>query len=226
MTPEPQKEVPWYFDEQITRTYESWYDGKYKEADLEEKTLLNRAVQWIGGVRSLLEVGCGTAHFTRWFAATGLECCGADISPLMLNEARRLWRADRLVRAAAPLIPLRDQSVDVVAFITCFEYMKRPVDVVREARRVARAGVVFGLMNAWSVPTARRKVQILFGKNPFYKTAHFYSLREIKQVIAEAVGQGNCAIFQRSGVFPKIVPLEQSRIPLGAFLCVALRLRN
>ena len=34
-------------------------------------------------------MGCGTGHFTRWFAAKGLEAVGIDPSRPMLEAARR-----------------------------------------------------------------------------------------------------------------------------------------
>lgn len=218
-----QQEVPWYFKEDITSTYETWYEGKYKRADVQEKAILRKGIDWIGDVRSLLEVGCGTAHFTRYFDEIGVDAYGADLSPFMLNEAMRLGRGGKLTRATSALLPVREKVVDAVAFVTCFEYMPEPVNVIREASRVAKKGILFGLMNSWSIPTLRRKIQILFGKNPFYKNAHFYSLPEIKRAINEAIGKDSCEIIQSSTVFPRVFPLSESRLPFGAFLCVGVK---
>lgn len=215
--------VPWYFKEEITSTYETWYEGKYKRADVQEKAILRKGIDWIGDVRSLFEVGCGTAHFTRYFEELGIHAYGADLSPFMLKEAKKLWRSGKLARATSAFLPVGEKAVDVVAFITCFEYMPDPVHVIQEASRVARKGILFGLMNSWSLPTMRRRIQIAFGKNPFYKGAHFYSLPEIKETIRQALGRESCQIFQRSTVFPRPLPSNESRLPFGAFLCVSIR---
>jgi ubiquinone/menaquinone biosynthesis C-methylase UbiE len=217
------EEVPWYFREDITSTYETWYEGKYKRADVQEKAILRKGIDWIGDVRTVFEVGCGTAHFTRYFDEIGIDTYGADLSPYMLKEAMRLSRGGKLTRATSASLPVREKVVDAVAFITCFEYMPAPVEVIREASRVARKGILFGLMNSWSIPTVRRKIQIIFGKNPFYKNAHFYSLPEIKRTICQAIGKESCEIFQRSSVFPRVLPVSESRLPFGAFLCVCVR---
>ncbi len=217
------REVPWYFKEEITSTYESWYEGKYKRADIQEKAVLKKGIDWIGDVDTILEVGCGTAHFTRWFGEMGIKAYGVDLSPFMLKEAKRLWRSDTLIRAASPCLPLKENSVDAVGFIACFEYMPWPVDVIHEAARVARKGIFFGLMNSWSIPTIRRRIQIALGKNPYYKNAHFYSLPEIERLIEKTTAKG-ASVFQRSTVFPRPLPVEESRLPFGAFLCVSLRL--
>lgn len=34
------KFTPWYFKPEIAKVYESFYEGKYKEADIQEKNLL------------------------------------------------------------------------------------------------------------------------------------------------------------------------------------------
>jgi len=210
-------------NEGITRTYESWYEGKYRKADLQEKSVLGEAIRWIGGVRTILEVGCGTAHFSRFFEESGIEAIGVDISPYMLKEARRLWGGDKIIRATSLHIPLEEKSVDAAGFVTCFEYMPRPLDVIREASRVARRGIFFGLMNSWSVPTVRRRIQVALGKNDYYNTAHFYSILEVRRLLREALEGGKVATFQRSTVFPRLTLLRESRLPLGAFLCVGVR---
>ena len=61
-----------WFDEGMAQSYESWYEGEGRRADILERELLNRFLQRFPGVRTILEVGCGTGHFTRWFDAQGL----------------------------------------------------------------------------------------------------------------------------------------------------------
>ncbi len=48
----------WYFQEDIVKTYEAWYEGKYKRADRLEKALLKQLLNALPEMRSLLEVGC------------------------------------------------------------------------------------------------------------------------------------------------------------------------
>lgn len=219
-----EEELPWYFKEEIVSNYESWYEGKYKRADQLEKEVLRSAIEWIGGVKTILEVGCGTAHFTRWFEQIGIIAYGLDISQYMLREARKYWRDGNLIMGVSSSIPLRDKSVDVVSFITCFEYMDQPIEIIIEAARVARKGLIFGLMNAWSIPTLRRKVQVLLGLNPFYKNAHFYSSSEMKRLLNKALGKDNYSLFSRSTVFPGFIPIRDSSVPFGAFLCMGIRI--
>jgi ubiquinone/menaquinone biosynthesis C-methylase UbiE len=216
----------WYFQEDIVKTYESWYEGKYKRADKLEKTLLRQLLSSLPDVRSLLEVGCGTAHFTRWFESLGIECSGLDLSHLMLREAKKLWLKRSLLRGESAHLPFKDASFDVVAFIASFEYMPEPVKVLTEASRVARKGIIIGLMNKWSLPTMRRIIQVKFGKNPFYKRARFYSILDIKHVLTEAFGNRFQVTCWNTTVFPRVLgSIESSMIPLGAFLGLTVKLR-
>ncbi len=216
----------WYFQEDIVKTYESWYQGKYKRADDLEKALLKKLLETLGDVSTVLEVGCGTAHFTRWFESLGLECHGIDLSDLMLNEAKTLWPSGSLLLGESAYLPFKADSFDVVFFIACMEYMPDPVKVVLEALRVARKGIVLGLMNKWSLPTVRRIIQVKMGKNPYYESARFYSIIGMKHVFKEALGNEYTIPHWSTTVFPQILgDSESSLFPFGAFLGIAIKLR-
>ncbi|MCI2430813.1 class I SAM-dependent methyltransferase [Candidatus Acetothermia bacterium] len=223
LSQEPKPFVPWYLREEIVSSYESWYEGpKGQRMDRLEKKLLRGLLADFAESKNLLEVGCGTAHFTRWFAnELGLDVVGVDLSPLMLQEARKYWQGPLLLGDAMSL-PFADKSFDVVAFVTSFEYIPDPIKALREAARVSRHGLILGLMNRWSLPTVRRRIQELFGKNPFYKNAHFYSLLEIKRLLSKALGE-DLHIRWESTLFPQFLPMESARLPFGAFLGLAVR---
>ena len=215
----------WYFQEDVVKAYESWYLGKYKRADILEKALLKKLLDSLGYIGSLLEVGCGTAHFTRWFESLGLECHGLDLSGLMLKEAKNLWPNSPLLLGESSFLPFKDHSFDVVVFVACMEYMPDPVKVISEALRVARKGIVLGLMNKWSLPTVRRIVQVKMGKNPYYKDAKFYSVIDMKRIFKNALGDGYTVTRWSTTVFPRILgDLESSLVPFGAFLGIAAKL--
>jgi len=121
-------------------------------------------------------------------------------------------------------LPIRDKYFDYVAFITCLEYMKEAHNVLKEAERVAKNGIIIGLMNSWSLPTLRRRIQIALGKNPFYTDTTFYSILSIKKVIKRALNKFKIA-YINSTVFPKIFgKLKSKKFPFGAFLCIGIKL--
>jgi ubiquinone/menaquinone biosynthesis C-methylase UbiE len=221
---EMQKEA-WYFQEEIVKTYEYFYQTKYKRADKLEKKLLKKLLDSLGRVQKLLEVGCGTSHFTRWLESIGLECYGLDLSHLMLREAKKLWSNGSLLQGESTHLPFKDKSFDVVAFIACLEYMPNIAKVINEAARVSRKGIIIGLMNKWSLPTIRRIIQIKMGKNPYYKNARFYSIFDIKRILKETLHNRYIISLWNTTVFPKFLGnAEFSLFPFGAFLGAAIKL--
>jgi ubiquinone/menaquinone biosynthesis C-methylase UbiE len=67
--------------------YEAWYETTGRRADRLEKALFRQMLARFPQASSLLEIGCGTGHFTRWFKELGLRTAGLDLSLPMLAEA-------------------------------------------------------------------------------------------------------------------------------------------
>jgi ubiquinone/menaquinone biosynthesis C-methylase UbiE len=219
--------VPWYMRPKIVESYESWYEGKYKRADLLEKRVLEVMMKQFDNPSKLLEIGCGTGHFTRWFDTLGLGATGVDLSPYMLRQAKSIWKDGIFINSASLNLPFKSQSFDLAFFITCFEYMPNPVEVLKEAARVSRQGIVMGLMNSWSLPTLRRKLQLAFGKNDYYRSAHFYSIREIKSLCKRSFDDNYSLGKWRTTLFPQPLGLERDTgNPFGAFLGVAIKISS
>jgi len=102
-------------DTAIATDYEKWYSTTGKRTDRLEKSLLKRILSCFPTSHTLLEVGCGTGHFTRWFAEQDLFTAGVDISQPMLTEAKRLgasnWQPEEQRRPhlgkRTPVFPTR-----------------------------------------------------------------------------------------------------------------------
>jgi ubiquinone/menaquinone biosynthesis C-methylase UbiE len=219
------QEDAWYLQKRIVQEYESLYQTKYKRADLLEKRLLKKLLKQLGETQKLLEVGCGTGHFTRWMETLGPECCGLDLSHLMLGEARKLWPDGPLVQGESSYLPFKTESFDVVTCVACLEYMPNIARVLSEAARVARKGIIIGLMNKWSTPTLRRIVQVKMGRNPYYKNARFYSISDIKRILKDALGDECEIAYWTTTVFSRIFgDRESALLPFGSFLGIAVKL--
>lgn len=215
----------WFFNREHTDTYELWYEGRYKRAEIWQKKVMEQLVTKDKRVKTLLEFGCGTTRFTRWWKEIGIEATGGDISPLMLAQAIHLFDGD-LVMADSHHMPFKDHTFDSLAFITTFEYYKDPVKVIREAARVARFGIAMGMMNRYSPKVLRRRVQQAFGKNPFYVTATFYSPKMLTAIIDEALKGRDYSIEWTCTGLPKWFPVQQWNMPLGDFFGLYVKLND
>ena len=206
----------WFFNREHTDTYEQWYEGRYKRAEVWQKKIITDLVKSDSRIQELLEFGCGTGRFTRWWQDIGIEATGGDISPLMLSQAKNLFQGD-LAMADSHFMPFKDKTFDCVAFITTFEYYKDPVRVIQEAARVGKHGIVMGMMNRNSPKFFRRRVQQAFGKNPFYVTAHFYTPQNLIRVIDKALVGRNYTIKWSCTGLPQWFPVQQWSLPFGDF---------
>lgn len=91
----------------------------------------------------VLEVGVGTGATLRHYPA-GIELVGIDLSPEMLDLARRraseLGNAIELVEMDAQQLDFPDGSFDAVLFTLSLCTIPDPGRAIREALRVARPG--------------------------------------------------------------------------------------
>ena len=208
------------FDERVAAHYEAWYETpEGRRADELEKAVLSRLLQGFSGSGSVLEIGCGTGHFTRWLTGQKRVAVGLDFSPAMLAQAQALDGV-LLVRGDARWLPFADGVFDLTAFITTLEFLERPREVLVEALRVARHGVLLGVLNRWSVLGLQRRLAGLFHQT-VYDAAHFYGVGELKRLLRSVAG-GKAHVVWHTTLFSHGWPCSQARLPWGGFIGMAL----
>jgi ubiquinone/menaquinone biosynthesis C-methylase UbiE len=220
-----QNRKEWFFNRDHTDTYELWYEGRYKRAEIWQKKIIGDLIQCDKRVTTLLEFGCGTTRFTRWWREINIEASGGDISPFMLAQGRQLFHGN-LVLADSHFMPFKDGAFDAVAFITTFEYYHDPIKVIQEAARVGRHSIIFGMMNRYSPKIVRRRVQQFFGRNPFYVTATFYTPQDLIAVVHEALKQRDYTIEWKCTGLPKWFPVQEWKKPYGDFFGLHIKFRE
>ena len=159
----------------IASDYEIWYQTVGSQADKQEKALLKRLLRVFSTVDSVLEVGCGTGHFTRWFSQQGMQVIGLDLSRAMLEEANR-FRSSLLLQGDALKLPFGSNSFDLIALITTLEFLPNPIAALSEVHRVARQGLILGVLNTQSYLGRKYKRT----GNPIWEAAQFFTPNEVK----------------------------------------------
>jgi len=207
-------------DPALARRYEQWYAGTSRDADLLEKDLLEKLLCGLPVAQSVLEIGCGTGHFTRWLAQRGLDAVGLDVSEPMLNEARA-GGGPRYLTGDAHALPFADRSYDVTALITTLEFLADPARALAEAVRVARQGVLLGVLNRWSVLTLRYR---LSGK-PMWRAARFFGPGELAAMVRRAAGPRLKAVAWRTTLWP-IAGVRDLPLPWGGFIGMVVQLHE
>ncbi len=101
-----------------------------------------------GPADDVLELGCGSGHYTRWLADRVRKITGVDFSEAAIEKARSLGMKDNMQYAVADICSLslfRDHSFDRILAIDVLEHL--PDDhlagALSEVERLLRAHGVF-----------------------------------------------------------------------------------
>jgi ubiquinone/menaquinone biosynthesis C-methylase UbiE len=94
---------------------------------------------------SALDVACGPGLLVCALARTVRHATGIDLTPAMLEQARRAQQEQGLANVSwdqgdVTAMPYDDGSFDVVTCRFAFHHFPEPLAVLREMRRVCRAG--------------------------------------------------------------------------------------
>jgi len=212
------------FDERVAPCYESWFETpEGRRADRLEKALLGRVLDLLGPPGTLLEVGCGTGHFARWLEQRGWQVAGLDHSAPMLAQARAQG-VRRLVLGDALALPFPDASFEAVALITVLEFLPGAGMALAEAWRVARRGLLLGVLNRASPVAWVRRLQTHF-RPSIYDTARFYTPGEARRLVQRTAGRP-LTIRWGTTLWPRGLPLEGGPLPGGAFIGLAARVEE
>ena len=132
-----------HFD-QVALEYDAYYATEFgKEIDRLEKRLVEKLLDGIEAGQ-VLEVGCGTGHWTEFLVGKGYRVLGLDASAKMLDVARaRNLPGCEFLFASAEAIPLPDHSVDLVVAIAVFEFIENHNLALAEVHRVLKPGGYF-----------------------------------------------------------------------------------
>ncbi len=164
--------------------YEAWYRrprGRWM-ADRELELLLE-LMDPAPGTR-VLDVGCGTGHFTRALAAAGLEAVGLDLDLPSLALARCLDPGGTYVAGDARALPFPERSFDHAVAVTSLCFVDHPWEVLAEMRRVSRGRVVLGLLHRRSLLRLRKA-----GRGG-YRGARWDRPRDVLAWLRRAVPEG------------------------------------
>jgi hypothetical protein len=138
----------------------------------------------------------------------------------MLSQARALDGIP-LVQGDACRLPFADDGFDLVALITTLEFLERPRAALAEALRVARRGLLLGVLNRCSLLGVQRRLSG-FRRPTVYNAARFYSVEGLRCLLRSVAGD-EAIIAWHTTLFPRGWPWPRSALPWGGFIGMALR---
>lgn len=168
----------------VAREYDRWYETDAGRAhDRVQKADVEALLPTPGDGAELLDVGCGTGHWSRFFAQLGYHVHGVDLSPDMVAvaEAEPAARC-RFAVADAAHLPFPDARFDVAAAMAALEFVPDTPAVVREMARCTRPGgsLLIGTLNRLADLNRRR---LAAGQEP-YVSARLLTPDELEELLA------------------------------------------
>lgn len=216
----------------IADSYDSWYAGRRGAMydRLEKKAIIRFLTTHVRGGK-LLEVGCGTGHWSRFFSEYGFEVTGVDVSKRMIDIAKSKNISDASFQVAdGRSLPFADETFDVTTAITTLEFVRDARAVVREMVRCTRkpAGqLLIGTLNVLARVNRNRKQK----PESVYAQAQLFSPAQLK-LLLEPFGRltmVTAGFVPEQKLFLPLAPVIDMlgcllRIPYGVFITAKVRL--
>jgi len=195
------------------KKYDAWYE-RNKFAYLSELEAIKKVLPKKG---KGLEIGVGTARFAK---PLGIKY-GIDPSKKMLEIAKK--RGVDVKLGYGEKLPFKNSTFDYIAIIITLCFVKDPVKVLNEARRVLKKNgkIIIGIIdrNSFLGKFYQKK------KSIFYKQARFFGVKELTHLL-EGVGLKNFSYYQTIFKLPeKINSIEKPKkgFGKGGFVVIAGR---
>ena len=168
----------------LAKDYDSWYDTPLgKRYDREEKSAVLELLPPVKPGNRLLDVGCGTGHWSRFFSSQGYDVVGVDISRSMILNARNkgLDKTPFMVANASSL-PFENASFKIVTAMTSLEFISNTDFAVAEMLRCTAfdGSLIIGTLNKLA---SINRDRIVKKKEP-YASAHLFSSEELRRLLA------------------------------------------
>jgi SAM-dependent methyltransferase len=205
----------------LTDKYDAWYDSEDGRPLYEsELKCLRPMVE--SAPRPILEIGVGTGRFAMHFP----DVTGIDPSLNSLKIAVR--RGVRTVRGYGEDLPFEDESFGCILIIVTLCFVERPLDVLREAKRVLRkdGSIIIGLVprdSQWGVFYEEKKR----AGHPFYSSDRFYTVKDVEDMLQTArlkISRTRSTLLQKPYDSRRIEEPAEGRIKGAGFLCIEAKI--
>ena len=179
---ENQSKANYDFDK-MADSYDNWYGSAAGQMydRLEKKTFDSFAGDHNSG-KQLLEIGCGTGHWSRFFSEKGFEVTGIDISEEMVKAANKKNIPHCHFHVSdGQNLSFFDNSFDVAAAVTTLEFAKNPQRIISEMARCVKpkGKLLFGVLNSLSAYNQKRQMNA----NSVYAYGQLFSPKQLQNLL-------------------------------------------
>jgi len=131
--------------------------------------------------KNVLEIGCGTGHWTQFLSQHGFHITGLDAAEEMLEVAKKKnIKNAQFVKGSATELPFADESIDNIMSFATLGFIKNREKAIKEMHRVLKKNgyILIGALNKNSAWYEENK------SNPIYKTANFFDYETLYKALA------------------------------------------
>jgi len=165
-----------FIKREIANSYDNYYQSDFgKKIDKIEKNIIDSLIKDIPK-GEMLELGCGTGHWSDFFSRKGFNLTAIDISNAMLNIAKNKKINAKFEIANSQNLPFNNKSFQIISSITMLEFVDNQDKVISEIHRVLKKSgwLILGCLNENSI----------IGKDKYksetFKNANFLTIDKIK----------------------------------------------
>ncbi len=140
MTDHDFNEVQSSYD-RVAAEYVQRISGELKHKPL-DRQLLDRFAARVQGLGTICDLGCGPGHVASYLDERGVPVVGIDLSPAMVEQARRLNPGIEFLEGNMLSLDVEDEAWSgIVAFYSIIHFSRSEIAVaLAEIKRVLRPG--------------------------------------------------------------------------------------
>ncbi|MGQ8336031.1 class I SAM-dependent methyltransferase [Sunxiuqinia sp. A32] len=209
-----------FANEVVAQEYDAYYKSEQGMViDSLEKQAILELVKQIAR-STMLEIGCGTGHWTQVFAELNFEITATDVSDAMLAFAKNKNLPNTSFMKADVLnLPFEDHQFGAVSVITALEFCGNIEHAFSEINRVLKPGgwLIAGCLNAKSI-LGKTKEQ-----DPVFKHGNFMTKAELKNHLSKFGNPTINECVHLSSEFEILDKTEKESSVPGAFIAATVQ---
>jgi ubiquinone/menaquinone biosynthesis C-methylase UbiE len=162
--------------------YDEYYNSNFgRKVDFVEKRRVKKFIEQIP-IKSALEIGCGTGHWTQFFIDNGFRLTAIDVSENMINKAREknLNGVEFSIKNIEE-IDYPDNYFENVFAITSLEFVDNRGKAFEQIYRILKPGgyLLIGCLNINSYLGKTKN------SNKVFKNANFFDEKQLQEILSK-----------------------------------------
>ncbi len=162
--------------------YDAWYETPVGQVhDRVQKADVRRLLGRGRPGERLLDIGCGTGHWSRFFSSLEYTVVGIDIAEEMILVAKKSRSHGIFAMGDACSLPFKDRTFDAVTAMATLEFVSNVSSALKEMFRCVKSGscVLVGTLNRLAPLNRRRLAE---GRQP-YASGRLFAPNELRHLL-------------------------------------------